>query len=631
MESQVRQYIQDKGWQVLHECQRELWLVECPFCHGVSRDKNDQAFSFNLDTGACKCFRAGCEASADKGRGFNLWTLKQRLGDVLGSGRSWSDDSDRKRAVEYAARLVAAKIAMPPSKVDELHAMLIGNPKAMQRLYELRGLTEDTIRRFKLGLEIHENDKWLAIPYFKDGQPILIKYRSLTGEKRFRREPKGAPSILFNDDCLNEEVSQVYVTEGEIDAISLSQLGFNPVVSISSGAATFDKEWRRRLEKFDRIMLCYDSDEHGEIGALKAADELGSYRCFRVRFPSKDANKVLVDDPQGARLIVQSAMQTAQSMGSTGMIHISDAIKKLRRNKTAIMAGIATGYEDLDAAIGGLRHEFIIFTGDTGTGKTKFLNAITSKLIHRDIPVAMVSPEMDTDDIARKQISMHSSKNYFQMTELEVDTAEKEMEDFPLWIYEESGHVPLHVLQTTIEAFIRRSGGKMVIVDHLDFLLDSGAADERREINRVIFEICTWPKKYNITLILVVHPTKSRSDRMTGTTHRISMNDIQGSSKIKQLASMILLLHRGRGSVLEVEDAKVRWDGIRVAGPIKLEFDPATMTYNKYVPPAPKKRGGTGPNAPLCPPGGGDDWKKRQAGDFDDDVDGLKDSIDEKY
>jgi len=626
MESEIRQYIQDKGWQVLHEVSRELWLVECPFCHGVSRDKTDQAFSFNLDTGACKCFRARCEASADKGRGFNLWTLRQRMGDVLGSGRSWSDDSERKHIIEYTAKLVAAKLAMPPTKVDDLHSALIGNTKAVQRLGELRGLTEETIRRFKLGFEISGEDKWLAIPYFKDGQPILIKYRNLNPKatNRFRREPKGAPSILFNDDALNDEVSQVYITEGEIDAISLSQLGFNPVVSIPTGAGTFDKNWRRRLEKFDRIMLCYDSDEPGELGAAKASDELGAYRCYRVRFPVKDANKTLVDHPQDARLIVQAAMQTAESMGSTGMIHISDAIKKLRRDKTAALAGIATGYDDLDAAIGGLRHEFIVFTGDTGTGKTTFLNAITSELIHRDIPVAMVSPEMDTDDIARKQISMHAKANYFQMGELDVDTAEQELEDLPLWIYEESGHVPLHVLQTTIEAFIRRSGGKIVIVDHLDFLLDSDAKDERREINRVIFEICTWPKKYNITLILVVHPTKSRSDRNTGSTHRISVNDIQGSSKIKQLASMIIILHRGKGNVLEVEDAKVRWDGIRIAGAVKLMFDPTAMQYSKYVP-LPPTRKNTGPNAPLSPC-----WQDTP-GDDDDDIGSIKQQLDDEY
>jgi hypothetical protein len=171
-----------------------------------------------------------------------------------------------------------------------------------------------------------------------------------------------------------------------------------------------------------------------------------------------------------------------------------------------------------------------------------------------------------------------------------------------------------------VEAFVRRHAGKVILVDHIDFILDQEAPDERREINRTMLEISEWPKKYGITLILVVHPTKLRADHHSGVTKRVSMNDIQGSSKIKQLAMMVLILHRERAeNVVEVEDAGVRWDGLRMPGPIKLQYDPETMCYKAYTPPKVTKGGKKAPDQAPLPYNAATDVARLRAGDVEKD------------
>jgi twinkle protein len=104
----------------------------------------------------------------------------------------------------------------------------------------------------------------------------------------------------------------VVVTEGEIDAMTVSQLQGNkwPVVSIPSGAQSAKKaianniEW---LSAFEEVVLMFDMDEPGTRSRrVRAAVPPG--KCKVASLPLKDANEMLdggrgpeVIRPSGAR------------------------------------------------------------------------------------------------------------------------------------------------------------------------------------------------------------------------------------------------------------------------------------------------------------------------------------------
>ena len=580
-ETQVRDYIASKGWHVLFEAKREIWLKMCPFCGAVSKDENHKHFSINLDSGTASCFHAGCEADAKKGNGFNLWSMKKRLGDIkdIGGVSSAQERIDREKRGRLI-REAKGKLGLP--RINAASDRLLNKLAASDKKH-YRGLSPKTLARFKVGMEVNNGKPWLMIPYLDNGEPALIKKRSMKGEKAFRREPSGAPSLLFNSDGLaNATGSHVVLCEAEIDAMSIEELGFGPAVASSAGAGTFEDLWREELERFDQIFIPYDNDEAGDAGAALVAESLGPYRCFRVRLPEHDVNECLTKLGDNAREAVAKAFKEAQPMGGSGMCHIVDAVDELLDDPVSEDAGVSTGWEDVDQMIGGVRPELVVISGDTGTGKTTVTNNLLSNLAKAGHACLNFSPEMTPKSIAKKQLSMFAGKSFYLMTREERLEARNGMLSLPLYICKSEGAIPLATVRNTIEAFIRRHKGRVVLIDHLDFILDQYVQDERREINRVMIEISGWPAKYGVTIILVAHPTKARQDQTTGKARRLVMNDIQGSSKIKQLAATILLLHRHGDWTVELQDEKVRWDGLRVKGGVKKDYSDKTMTFGDH-------------------------------------------------
>lgn len=71
-----------------------------------------------------------------------------------------------------------------------------------------------------------------AFPYYRNGELVNIKYRSL--DKEFSQVPK-AEKVLFGvDDC--KGASEIIIVEGEMDKLALEEAGFRHVVSVPDGA-----------------------------------------------------------------------------------------------------------------------------------------------------------------------------------------------------------------------------------------------------------------------------------------------------------------------------------------------------------------------------------------------------------
>ena len=103
--------------------------------------------------------------------------------------------------------------------------MLLENEN-MIRYLDDHGITLDAINRFKLGIRKYQKNLWLVYPSRIKGVPKYIKYRLLPFDReitevekeknltKFKRE-KGAPSILFNQDIIDEFDDIIVTEEGE--------------------------------------------------------------------------------------------------------------------------------------------------------------------------------------------------------------------------------------------------------------------------------------------------------------------------------------------------------------------------------------------------------------------------------
>ena len=92
---------------------------------------------------------------------------------------------------------------------------------------------------------------------------------------------------------------KLVVTEGEIDAISVSQIPEYkwPVVSLPNGAAGGKRVIASNLEylnNFEEIIFMFDSDEAGQKAAKACASALPVGKAKIASLPLKDANEMLV-------------------------------------------------------------------------------------------------------------------------------------------------------------------------------------------------------------------------------------------------------------------------------------------------------------------------------------------------
>jgi len=182
-----------------------------------------------------------------------------------------------------------------------------------------RGLTEDTIERFKLFSikdyqktseylknsyilgELKEvgvfNEKGnltyyqhkLLIPFYQDDKITFLQARRIDeGHPKYINASLPVP--LFNIDALKKLKTgdAVYICEGVFDAMVLEQNGFNAVAIL--GVESFKPEWTGLFAGLN-VVLCLDNDEAG-TGATRKLAEMFYLKGIQVH------KKVL---PQGVK------------------------------------------------------------------------------------------------------------------------------------------------------------------------------------------------------------------------------------------------------------------------------------------------------------------------------------------
>lgn len=161
---------------------------------------------------------------------------------------------------------------------------------AQRRWYwQQRGLADKTIDRFLLGWDgarytipaTYRNIVFGVKRRQSDiDDGISAKYTSITGSR----------SGIFNADCL-WTAHDVIICEGEIDAMLITQAGYNACTS-TAGAGTWKPEWANLFAGVQRIYILYDNDAAGREGALKVRSTLARGRIVTYPDGVKDAGEL---------------------------------------------------------------------------------------------------------------------------------------------------------------------------------------------------------------------------------------------------------------------------------------------------------------------------------------------------
>jgi len=227
--------------------------------------------------------------------------------DVLNSTNSNIEDLekkvqeifDKKNEPKEFLEIEKTKIELPPNTYSFDDLPSINNQ---------RKIAEDYLRNRKIsteGLFLCTRGQYanrIIIPYYnKNKELIYYNGRSLSNEGlRYLGPPKtlgiGKGDVLFVPNW-PKEGEKIYLTEGEFDALSLSQVGFN---SAAFGGKNLSEAQAEILKPYTPV-ICLDADKAGADALIKMGDFLlkkGFKDVFFIRAPKehKDWNSMLQSD-----------------------------------------------------------------------------------------------------------------------------------------------------------------------------------------------------------------------------------------------------------------------------------------------------------------------------------------------
>lgn len=541
----------EKTWEIakenlnLEKADDRNFKACCPF-----HNEDTPSFILNPKTMSFKCF--GCGKSVD------LIDIFVHSGDTY------------MRAVQKLFELADIKYSFGELGLKKERAYRYphpegedGNKEQVYAYLEKRGISRETVDKADVTQDSEGN---VVFNYFDENDVLcMCKYRpsrkidKSKGEiKTWCQKDADTMPLLFHMNKINPELPLI-CTEGEGDALSIIESGWNNVVSVPFGAGNtawieHNFDW---LEQFDSIIICSDNDEAGVKMRKEVIPRLGSWRTKYIDIPKtiinrktghevpiKDMNEVLY---YAGKEAVLDLIEHAEDPGVPSIVNVSE-IQDIDLDE---MDGISTGIRELDAEIMRLFYGTLtIVSGLPASGKTSFLSQIACQSLEQNKPVWMFSREMPS--WMEKNWLNYIMAGGHHINVLESDSGTKYYKidpsvkgkinayyDKQWFLYRDDWSNTLDDLLVSMEDSVRKYGVKLLILDNLMTInIGSNENNDMQKQTDCINKLIKFAMKYLVAVVLVAHPRKLQSGADIG------IQDISGSANITNLAHRTIGLRR---------------------------------------------------------------------------------------
>lgn len=502
---------------------------------------------------------------ADNNSGSNLLELWIQVKNI--SFRDALEEAKKFIGVHDSApiRSVAEKSYVKPKPTDISEVSDI----IMMYLTQERNIMKEVIDLFQIKAS-PKDPCVIAFPYMSEnGDMEMVKYLSIdrsSGKKKIWTTPSPKKG-LFGKHLITGEDREIIICEGEIDAMTWTQLGYR-ALSVPFGAKWESKEGRdpndewiehdfELLESMEKIYLSFDADEEGEKARDSIMKRLGRDRCFLIEMPTevKDANEALVNGYiDELRESYAGATQRDPSMLKTIDFYHKGVENLFFSEDSPILNGIPMPFETRSGHFCWRWHEVTIFTGINGSGKTALLNWISIMWAANSGKKTMLAsfevvPEMTIRFLVSQVLGVDIPKDkdhlkkamdwlsgYFWIFDREQEA----------WVNGKREQFSRDVLIETIIYAYRRYGIQFFVIDSL-MKCGLGTEDYEGQKN-FVNDLTDLVKQIPIHIVLVAHPKKGDSERSAP-----GKMDIKGTSEISDLVHNVFSVWRNKSKEDEIK------------------------------------------------------------------------------
>lgn len=414
-----------------------------------------------------------------------------------------------------------------------------------------RKITQETCRKFSYQC----NDQYQIANYYNKNKE-LVAQKLRTPNKEFKWIGESKDILLFGQQIFRDGDRRLVITEGEIDALTVSQYVFQnkyAVVSIPMGVASAKKhvlnniEW---VEKFDEVIICFDNDEPGQKAAQEVASIITPGKAKIARLSGKDPSE-LVQEGRSKELI--SCIYDASVYRPDGIIQGQDTWDIFIKEDTFSTSYYP--YNGLNQYTNGIRSsEIITVTAGSGIGKSQLCREIAYNLIKQGKTIGYIALEEDVKRSITGLIALDLDK---QLHKPEVRALVPEEELRKSWekiskqvyFYDHWGSTETDNLLAKIKYLNQACGCTHIFLDHISIVvsgIDDG--DERRIIDNMMTKLRSLTQQLGLSLIVVSHLKRLEGNRDHVDGVRTSLGHLRGSAAIAQLSDMVIGCERNQQS-----------------------------------------------------------------------------------
>ena len=421
-----------------------------------------------------------------------------------------------------------------------------------------RNISEQTCKKFGVTVKM-DNMGTITNHYYPyhdtQGAKIATKTR-YTKLKEFSIQGNTKNSGLFGEHLFSKN-KYCIITEGELDCLSAYQMMLKgnyhtPVVSIKNGISSAVKDIKTSLEwlenNFDNVIINFDNDEQGRVGAMKVAELFSPGKCKVMHLPEgfKDASDCLT---KNKIQIYNKTFWDAKVFAPDGIINADTLLDAVLKPITKSF--VQYPFEGLNKITYGLRpSELVTFTAGSGLGKTQVMREVVHHIIKstedkigllmlEETPVITSKGLMSVEANQRLHlpdvhVSKEEMKTYFDAT---VGTGR-------VFMFDHFGSNSIDNIVSRVRFLAKGLDCKYIVIDHISIIVsDQQHGDERRALDEIMTRLRTLVQETGVSMIVVSHLR-----RPDGKGHEegasTSLSQLRGSASIGQLSDMVIGLER---------------------------------------------------------------------------------------
>lgn len=414
-----------------------------------------------------------------------------------------------------------------------------------------RGISLDTLNQFKVGFvqewrhpkapDSVPTSPRLIIPTSKNSYLARDTRENLSDiQKQYAKSKVGSVSV-FNISALWNDEKPIFVVEGEIDAMSVCDVGGE---AVGIGSTSMVNKLIETLETSEKkpsqpLILALDSDKAGQEATTKLSEGLDKlkikYFVYNFTQSYKDANEFLINDRWGLADKVSAVNKNPEKAiyqeNHSNSSFLQDFVNGITESVNTPF--IPTMFKNFDNALdGGLYEGLYILGAISSLGKTTFALQICDNIAKNDNDVLIFSLEMSKFELMAKSISrltlfdvlqskgdtrnaktargITTGSRYVNYSQAEKDLIRRSIENYGkfadnIYIHEGVGDIGVSQVRKTIAEHIRITGRKpVVLVDYLQILAPSDVrASDKQNTDKAVIELKRISRDYKIPVIAI--------------------------------------------------------------------------------------------------------------------------------